>query len=316
MLIKHAEKDRGPFPRSRKMIAVEIRTLRYFLAIAQEGSITNAAKRLHVTQPTLSRQLADLEKELGRQLYTRGHGGIELTAHGTMLYAYAESIVELAEKAETDIKLPAKTVSGSVHIATGETKALDLLSRAMMKVRDEYPEIDFQMYSGTTVDLMDGLVRGQYDFMLECEVQPHVDMNVLTLPDNDVWGVVMLRTDPLAQRVGIHASDITGRRVITSRQGTKVGPLHDWLGKYAEQVDVIATYSLVMNTKWLVRNGFGIVIAYDELLTSAAIGDASDLVFVPLEPRMESRHGLVWRKTLPTPQAQVFLDTLQGLLDG
>ena len=294
---------------------MELRTLRYFLAVAQEGSITNAAKRLHVTQPTLSRQLADLEKELGRQLYTRSHGGIELTAHGTMLYSYAESIVELAEKVESDIKLPAKTVSGSVHIATGETKALSLLSRAMMKVRDEYPEIDFQMYSGTTADLMDGLVRGQYDFLLECEVQPHVDMNVLMLPDNDVWGVVMPRTDPLAQRASIHASDLVGRRVITSRQGTKVGPLHDWLGQYAEQIDVIATYSLVMNTKWLVRNGFGIVIAYDELLTSAANEDSSDLVFVPLEPHMESRHGLVWRKTLPTRQAQVFLDTLQGLLD-
>ena len=160
---------------------MELRTLRYFLAVAQEGNITNAAKRLHVTQPTLSRQLADLEKELGRELYTRNHGGIELTAHGAMLYTYAESIIDLAEKAEADISLPAKTVSGSVHVAAGETKAMRYLVAAMARVREEYPGIDFQMYSGTTADLMDGLVRGQYDFLLECELQQHVNFLV---PDN------------------------------------------------------------------------------------------------------------------------------------
>lgn len=293
---------------------MELRTLKYFLAVAQEGNITNAAKRLHVTQPTLSRQLADLERELGRQLYTRNHGGVELTAHGAMLYSYAESIVDLAEKAELDIKLPAKTVSGSVHIAAGETKAMSLLARAMMHVREQYPEIDFQMYSGTTADLIDGLVRGQYDFLLECEVQPHVDMNVLELPDNDIWGVVMLKSDPLAQRKAIHPENVAGRRAITSRQGTKVGPLHDWLGAYADEVDVVATYSLGMNAKWLIRNGFGIAFAYDELLVSSA-GGGSDLVFVPLEPRMESKHGLVWRKTLPTRQAQVFLDAVRAEIE-
>ena len=294
---------------------MELRTLRYFLAVIQEGNITNAAKRLHVTQPTLSRQLADLEKEMGRQLYTRGHSGIAPTEHGIMLARYAESIIELAEKAEADIALPSKTVSGSVHIAAGETKAMDLLAQAMMLVRKEYPSIDFQLYSGTTVDLMDGLVRGQYDFLLECEVQPHVNMNVLELPDNDIWGVVVLHDDPLAQLESVHPTDVLDRTLITSRQGTKVGPLHDWLGEYADEVDVVATYSLGMNAKWLIRSGFGIAFAYDELLVSSSARGASDLVFVPLEPRMESKHGLVWRKTLPTRQAQVFLDVLRSLLD-
>lgn len=292
-----------------------MRTLKYFLAMAQEGNITNAAKRLHVTQPTLSRQLADLEKELGRQLYTRGHAGVELTEHGTMLVAYASSIVELAEKAEADIKLPARTVSGSVHIAAGETKAMDLIARAMMRVREEYPGIDFQMYSGTTADLMDGLVRGQYDFLLECELQPHVNMNVFELPDLDVWGVVALRSDPIAQLDCVQPQDVTGRKVITSRQGTKAGPLHDWLGGYADDVDVVATYSLGMNAKWLIRRGFGIAFAYDELLTSKSALGSSDLAFIPLEPRIESRHGLVWRKTLLTRQAQVFLDAVKGLVE-
>lgn len=294
---------------------MELRTLRYFLAVAQEGNITNAAKRLHVTQPTLSRQLADLEKGLGRQLYTRGHAGIELTEHGAMLLAYAESIVDLADKAEFDIKLPSETVSGSVHIAAGETKAMELLTRAMLHVREDYPGIDFQMYSGTTADLMDGLVRGQYDFLLECDMQPHVNMNVLELPNPDLWGVVALRSDPLAKLECIKPEDIANQKLITSRQGTKVGPLRKWLGDLADQVDVVATYSLGMNAKWLIRAGFGVAFAYDEILTSKVNEDASDLVFIPLDPRIESRHGLVWRKTLPTRQAQVFLDEVRKIVD-
>ena len=187
---------------------MELRTLRYFLAVVQEGNITNAAKRLHVTQPTLSRQLADLEKELGRQLYVRGHAGIDPTEHGVMLANYAESIIDLAEKAEADISLPAKTVSGSVHIAAGETKAMRYLTCAMMLVREEYPGIDFQMYSGTTADLMDGLVRGQYDFLLECDLQTHVNLNLLELPEPDVWGLVVRRADPLASHSTIQVEDV------------------------------------------------------------------------------------------------------------
>ena len=295
---------------------MELRTLRYFLAVVQEGNMTNAAKRLHVTQPTLSRQLADLEKEFGRQLYTRSHAGITPTEHGVMLASYAESIIDLAEKAEADISMPAKTVSGSVHIAAGETKAMRFITKAMARVRDEYPGVDFQLYSGTTAELMDGLVRGQYDFLLECDLQAHVNLNTIVLPDPDVWGLVMRCDDPLAHRDGIHPEDVLDRKLITSRQGVKVGPLHDWLGSYADSVDIVATYSLGMNAKWLIRSGFGVAFAYDELLVPPTLQEqgAADLVFVPLEPRVESRHGLVWRKTLPTRQAQVFLDAVQSVL--
>ncbi|MBQ9042689.1 MAG: LysR family transcriptional regulator [Eggerthellaceae bacterium] len=294
---------------------MEIRTLKYFLAVVQEGNISNAAKRLHVTQPTLSRQLSALEDELGRQLYTRGHSGIVPTEHGVMLAQYAENIIALAEKAEADISLPSKTVSGSVHIAAGETKAMGILARAMTDVRNVYPGIDFQLYSGTTAELMDGLVRGQYDFLLECDMQPHVNLNVLELPDNDVWGIVALKHDPVAKLDCVRPENVVGRQLITSRQGAKVGPIHDWLGEYADEVNVVATYSLGMNAKWLIRNGFGIAFAYDELLVSESGSGQSDLVFIPLEPRVESRHGLVWRKALPTRQAQVFLDAVRAIIE-
>lgn len=287
---------------------MELRTLRYFLTVLQEGSITNASKRLHVTQPTLSRQLSDLERELGRPLYNRSHAGITPTEHGTMLAKYAASIIELAEKAEADVKLPSKTVSGSVHLGCGETRAMEQIADAMIATRKKHPDVDFKIYSGTTVELTDGLVRGQFDFLLECELQPHVDMNVLPLPHKDRWGAVMRKDDELANLDAVEVKDIAHRTLITSRQGTKTGKLRDWLGNVADKVEVAADYNLAMNAKFLVRRGVGIALAYEGLIADAD----SDLRFVPLSPALVSEHGLIWRKTLPSRQAQVFLDAVRA----
>ncbi len=291
---------------------MELRTLRYFLAVLQEGSITNASKRLHVTQPTLSRQLAELERELGRPLYTRSHTGISPTEHGAMLAKYAESIVSLAEKAEADVKLPSKTVAGVVHIGCGETQAMELLADAMVATQREYVGVNFELHSGTSADLLDGLVRGQYDFLLECELQPHVAMNVLELPYADRWGAVVLRDDPLAELPEVRVDDLTDRQLIVSHQAMKTGKLHDWLQKSEphgamDVFDVVATYSLAMNCKFLVRRGVGVALTYEGLIDGSDAG----LVFIPLAPALISHSGLVWRKTLLSRQAQVFLDAVR-----
>ncbi len=292
-------------------MTMELRTLRYFLTVLQEGSITNASKRLHVTQPTLSRQLSELERELGRSLYTRSHSGVTPTEHGAMLAKYAESIVDLAEKAEGDVKLPSMTVSGSVHIGCGETRAMEQLADAMISTRGEYPEVDFKLYSGTTAELTDGLVRGQFDFLLECELQPHANMNVLPLSHKDRWGAIVRDDDPLAKLDAVEVEDIATRSLITSRQGTKTGKLREWLGDAADEVEVVAEYSLAMNAKFLVRKGVGVALAYEGLIADTD----SDLRFVPLDPALVSEHGLVWRKTLPSRQAQVFLDAVRRQQD-
>lgn len=295
---------------------MELRTLRYFLAVIQEGSITNASKRLHVTQPTLSRQLADLERELGRPLYTRSHTGITPTEYGAILVRYAESIVGLAAKAEEDIKLPSKTVAGTVHIGCGETRAMELLADAMVETRTKYPDVSFELHSGTSADLSDGLVRGQYDFLLECELQPHVAMNVLELPHTDRWGAIVLHDDPLAKLPAARADDLIGRQLIVSHQAMRTGKLHTWLQDGAphgalEAFDVAATYSLAMNCKFLVRRGVGVALTYEDLIDGAD----SDLIFIPLAPALTSRSGLVWRKTLPSRQAQVFLDAIHARVE-
>lgn len=290
---------------------MELRTLRYFLTVIQEGSITNASKRLHITQPTLSRQLSDLERELGRSLLNRVHTGITPTEYGVMLARYAESIIALTDKAEADIKLLSQTVSGSVHIACGETSAVEQIADAMIATRQKYPEIDFELYSGTTSDLTDEFVRGHYDFLLECDVQPHDNMNVLYLNHRDTWGAIVPDNDNLASHTSVRPEDLIGRTLIVSRQGMNTGMLRSWLSPVSDSVDIGVRYNLATNTKFLARKGVGVVLTYEDLIAEDTHDSSSDLRFIPLDPPLQAQHGLIWKKTLLSRQAQAFLDVLQ-----
>ena len=260
---------------------MELRTLRYFVTVVREGSITAAAKSLHVTQPTLSRQLAALEDELGHLLYQRNRKGIELTEQGVILRRYAESILALAGKAEEEIALPTHSIAGKVHIAAGETQAMELVAEAMKRTSAAYPGITFELYSGTSADLMDNFVRGFYDFLLECELRSHVDMHTLRLPHTDTWGLLVRRDNPLAAKAAVMPEDLLGQPLISSRQGVKVGVLGQWLGDLADEMDVRATYNLPLNAKFLVRQGIGSAFTYRGLFEA---NELSDLAFVPLFP--------------------------------
>ena len=287
---------------------MELRTLEYFLAVAREGSITDAAKALHVTQPTLSRQLAALETEFGRQLYTRSHKGIELTDHGIMLQRYARSIIDLANKAAEDMKPADSEVRGVVHIGAGETYLMGIVAEAMRRVHAKHPGITFSLSSGTTADLKDRLVKGYFDVMLECEVQDHAKLNVLRFPVPDTWGVLMRADDPLARKNVVRAEDLVQRDLITSKQGMKFGKLAEWFGDLRDETHVVAEYQLGLNTRYLVKQGFGVAVIYQHLVDYR--GDA-DLVIRPLSPTVESWQGLVRRQTLPNKQTLIFLDEVR-----
>ena len=290
---------------------MELRTLKYFLAVAEEGNISNAAKLLHVSQPTLSRQLASLETEFGRELYTRGRDGVELTEYGTILQNYASSIVSLADKAEADMAMPAKSVKGVVHIATGDSQVVGLIAEAMKRVRRDYPDISFELTNGTSAQLMEDLIKGFHDVMLECELKAHAKMNVMRLPKMDTWGVLMRSDDELAAKDAITAQDLLDRPIIASQQGSRVGVLAAWLGGYADKLEVVAIYNLPLNCKFLVREGLGVALTYKGLFDC----EAGDLCFRPLDPPVESVQGIIWRKSLPTKQTQIFLDTLRQVCD-
>lgn len=288
---------------------MELRMLEYFLAVMREGSISNAAKALHVTQPTLSRQLAALEKEFGCELYVRGPQGVEPTERGIMLGRYAESIMDLAGKAERDMLAPEKSVSGIVHIGAGESQAMCLIAQAMAEVQKEYPGVSFAIHSGTTADLKDGLVRGFYDVMLECEMRPHAKMNAFPLPVKDRWGAIALKDSRIGCMSGISPDDLADERVIASRQALS-GVLRQWAGSAIDAWRVSATFNLPMNAKYLVRQGMGCLLTYEGLFE---LGENSDLRFVPFDPAFEVQHGLVWRAALPNRQTQVFIDAVKRL---
>lgn len=292
---------------------MELRALRYLRAVAQEGSVSNAAKALHVTQPTLSRQLAALEEELGCALFTRSYKGFSLNDKGAMLLRYAESILELADKAKDELAPRCVSVRGPVYIGAGETMNMVYVARAMERVRAQYPEVSFELYSGSTVDLADGFARGAYDFLIECEAEAHVDCNTLELPLRDRWGVLALRRSRFGALARVEPEDLLGESLMLSRQARANGIIARWAGDLYEDYDLCTAYNLPLNPSIMVRTGVGVQLIYEGLFEASA---DSELVFVPLSPELTSRQGLVWRKMALSRQAAAFLGELRAVIDG
>lgn len=288
---------------------MELRTLRYFLALAQEGTISNAAKALHVTQPTLSRQLSDLEKGFGKQLFERGAKRIVLTEDGVRLREYAESIVALADKAEAELAQPEKAVAGDVYVGCGETDAMRIALRAAKRLRGEYPGIHLHLFSGSSADLMDRFDGGLFDFVLECELVGRPDCEVLPLPATDVWGALMRKDHPLAAQKTVKASDLAGVPLICGRQVLKAGKMREWAGAAIDGWDVVATYNLILNGALMVEEGMGVAICYDRLIR---LSDEGALCFRPLDPPLISEMGMIWKKHRRLSKAaSAFLEALR-----
>ena len=297
---------------------MELRVLRYFATVVDEGSITDAAKVLHVTQPTLSRQLAQLETEMGTPLLTRGRGGIELTERGAVLNRYARDILALAGKAEEEVAIPQSSVVGTVHIGAGETRAFDVVATACARVRERYPGVSFDVHDGTSADLKEHFARGFYDFLLDCNSGENAEFNQLTLPLRDAWGIVVRPDDPLAKLSSVAPADLLDRSLIAPPQGLSRA-LREWAGPTRPQLErqIVATHGLPLNSKYLVRAGVGIMFSFDGLVSGLKEprdpNDPNSLCFIPLGPRVEATNKILWRKVMPTKPAQAFIDELTPL---
>lgn len=290
---------------------MEIRTLRYLQAVAQEGNVSNAAKSLHITQPTLSRQLSALEDELGCSLFTRTHKGMELNDQGVMLLRYADSILDLVGKAQDELMPKAANVVGTVHIAAGETMNMACVAAAMELTRERFPKVEFRIHSGATIDLMDGFARGAYDFLIECEMKPRVDMNMLQLPVEDRWGALVRRDSALAKLKCITPKDLLDQPLIMSHQALENGTLAKWAGKLIDHYQVSVQFNLPLNAALLAREGAGALLTYEGLFETS---HDSELVFVPLSPKLVSTQGIIWRKMALSKPAAAFLEALQEVI--
>lgn len=272
---------------------MEIRVLRYFLAVASEQSISGAAETLHLTQPTLSRQLMELEKELGTTLFIRGNRSITLTDDGMLLRKRAEEILELVEKTEAELQIPDGAVAGDIYIGGGESHAMRMIADVIQELRKEHPLIRYHFFSGNAEDVTERLDRGLLDFGVLIEPTDLSKYESMTLPAKDVWGVLMRRDSPLAAKQEIRPEDLREVPLIGSRQRLISGTLGQWFQAEYERLNLVATYNLVYNASLLVKSGVGYALCLDKLVNTA---DASELCFRPLAPRLEAGMYIVWKR--------------------
>ena len=292
---------------------MDIRVLQYFLAVAREESITRAAERLRMTQPPLSRQLKDLEDELGKQLLIRGSKKVTLTEDGMLLRKRAEELVDLMEKTKAELTSSNENINGDIHIGCGETEAISFLAQAAWDLQQKHPLIHYHIYSGDAERVMERLDKGLIDFGLL--VGP-VDVNkydYIRLPLKDRWGVLMRKDSPLAEKESITAEDLWDKPLIISHQTSINSEMFSWLKTDITKLNIVATYDLVYNASQFVKKGFGYVIALDKLINTT--GDSS-LCFRPLYPILEAGLCIVWKKYQVFSKASnAFLQQLQKELE-
>lgn len=290
---------------------MELRVLQYFLAVAREQNISAAAQSLHLTQPTLSRQLMELEKELGKQLMVRGSRKITLTEDGMRLRRRAEEILELVDRTEKEVMQSDDTVSGDIYIGTGETDGVRQIVKAANQLQESHPGIRFHIVSGDAMDVCERLDKGLLDFGILLGDMDKTRYSCMELPMKDTWGVLMRRDSPLAQRETVSPRDLWDKPLILSRQVDNKSGLYRWLRKEPSELHTVATYNLIYNASLMVDEGMGYAFTLDKLVNTAG----SNLCFRPLKPKMELGMYLVWKKSqLFSRAAELFLEKLQAQL--
>ncbi len=272
---------------------MDIRVLQYFLAVAREESITRAAETLRMTQPPLSRQLKDLEDELGKKLLIRGSKKVTLTEDGMLLRKRAEEMIDLMEKTKAELTSSDENISGEIYIGGGETDAVSLFAQTAGKLQKKYPQIHYHIYSGDAEIVMEKLDKGLIDFGLLVGPVDVSRYDYMRLPVNDIWGVLMRKDAPLAEKDVICAEDLWDKPLILSHQAYSGSDISVWLGKDAHRLNVVMTYNLIYNAAHFVKTGFGYAITLDKLINTTG---NSELRFRPLYPTLEAGLCIVWKK--------------------
>ena len=295
---------------------MEIRVLKYFLTVAETGNITKAANSMHLTQPTLSRQLQDLEKELGHKLFIRGNHSVSLTPEGIVLRKRAREILELVEKTENEFQTIEEEISGNIFIGAGETKSIKLIADIMSELKRNYPKIKFHIVSGDSEDLSEKLDKGLLDFCIFIQpfaVENHTDKyDYLNLCEKDTWGIILRNDDILAKKENVKIEDLIDLPLFISRQAIKKthenNPILNWFGDNFEKLNIAGTYNLIYNAAIMTENRLGYTLGLDRLIKDTI---DSPLCFRPLNPKLEVEINIAWKKhQLFSKAAKLFLDEL------
>lgn len=283
---------------------MELRVLRYFLAVAREENITRAAEVLHITQPTLSRQMAELEEELHTRLFERTHRKIVLTEAGMLLRRRAEELISLAEKTEQEFKNSGEELTGLISIGSGVSAVVSRnLPDLLQTYSSEYPHVRFELHTGTAAVIKDQLDKGLLDIGILMEPVEVEKYDFIRLPEKDVWGILMLKDDPLAQKSNITPDDLKTLPLIASWRIVE-REAKAWFGGNTDHLSVVCTYDLIDNAALLVERRLGYAFVIE-----GALKNYPDLVFRPLSPEISNTSVLVWKKYQPSSTAvQKFIE--------
>jgi DNA-binding transcriptional LysR family regulator len=289
---------------------MDVRVLRYFVTVAREGSVTRAANFLHVTQPTLSRQIKELEEELGSRLFVRSNYSIKLTDEGMLLRKRAEDILDLVDKTKAEFLSLHDITGGDIRIGAAETYAMDYIAEAAENLFTQHPDIQYHLYSGNYEEVTERLDKGLLHFCLLVDPVDLTKYNQISLPAKDTWGVAMRKDNPLAEKKSIRPNDLIGLPLICSRQSL-THELSSWFGEKLDKLKIVVTYNLVYNASVLVNRGIGYLLCFDRLVNTS---EESDLTFRPFRPKLESSLSIVWKKyQVFSPAEELFLMELQSM---
>lgn len=289
---------------------MELRTLKYFLTVAKEENISKAANVLHLTQPTLSRQLMDLENELGIKLFIRGNRKVQLTDEGKLLCKRAEEIMTLVDKTEQELNHSDTIINGDIYIGGGETDAIRLIAKTAQHLQRKYPNIKYHIFSGNADDVTERLDKGLLDFGILIEPTDLTKYEHLQIPTTDTWGLLMRKDSNLASKQTITPKDLKHIPLIISRQSLVDEAISNWLEESSKNLNIIATYNLIFNASLMVEEGMGYALCLDKLVNTT--GDC-ELCFKPLSPPLESKLSIVWKKNqILSKASQKFLQALKN----
>lgn len=289
---------------------MELRVLRYFLTVVNEENITRAADILHITQPTLSRQLIELERELGTTLLIRGKRSITLTDDGLLFKQQAEEIVELAEKAENAFIDKKETITGVIAIGATEAVGGRVLAKYMKQFREKYPKVQFDLYNEMADSIKDKMEKGLLDLGLLLEPVDTNKYEFMRLSQKETWGILLQKDHPLASQEKIHVKDLKAYPLILPKRDNARKEVLNWLGCEESQLEVPVYYNLLSNVALLVEEGMGCAVCLDGALS---IHYSTEIRFRPVLPEHTTRSVLLWKKNrLFHPTVSLFIQMLHS----
>lgn len=287
---------------------MELRTLRYFLATAMEGNITRAADILHVTQPTLSRQLMDLEKELGTTLVIRGKKGLTLTDDGLYFRQRAEEIIELAERLERQFVEKSENISGVINIGATEAIGSRILAKLIRNFSKKYPLVQFNLFNEMADTIKDRLDKGLEDIGLLLEPVDVLKYDYVRLTQKETWGILVRNDHPLAARNAVSAQEMADYPLILPSREKVRAEIINWIGKEEKDLYIPLSYTLLSNAVLLVEEGLGCAFCLDGAL---ALRNSPHLCFIPISPERTTRSVLVWKKNqMFSPATSLFIQEI------